>query len=43
MIVEIGIGQAESVREIFSDAGFERIQVLTDLAGIDRVVVGAKP
>jgi release factor glutamine methyltransferase len=43
MIVEIGIGQSESVREIFSDAGFDRIQVLTDLAGIDRVVVGTKP
>jgi len=42
MIVEIGIDQSESVREIFSDAGFDRIQVLTDLAGIDRVVVGTK-
>jgi len=39
--VEIGVGQAEEVAEIFS-GGLEDIRVLKDFSGIERVVTGKK-
>ncbi len=40
LAVEIGAGQADAVRELLAAAGFARIDVVPDLAGIERVVVG---
>jgi release factor glutamine methyltransferase len=40
LALEIGVGQAGSVSELMREAGFERIEVRQDLAGIERVVVG---
>jgi release factor glutamine methyltransferase len=40
--VEIGIGQALEVAELMRDAGFGEIEVRSDLAGVERVVVGAR-
>ena len=39
--VEVGEGQAEAVRGLMADAGFGAIEARRDLAGIERVVVGA--
>jgi release factor glutamine methyltransferase len=41
-VTEIGAGQSPAVREIMSMAGFTGIEVLNDLAGLDRVVAGRK-
>jgi release factor glutamine methyltransferase len=41
LAVEVGMGQAAVVGELMRDAGFEVIEVRRDLAGIERVVVGA--
>ena len=41
-MVEIGINQAENVRQLFTDAGFIDIQTRNDYAGIPRVVSGMK-
>ena len=38
--LEVGQGQARTVGELVRRAGFERIDVRRDLAGIDRVVLG---
>jgi release factor glutamine methyltransferase len=40
LAVEVGQGQAVSVARLFEAVGFERVTVLPDLAGIDRVVRG---
>jgi release factor glutamine methyltransferase len=40
--VEIGIGQAVEVAELLRDAGFAKVDVREDLAGIERVVVGER-
>ncbi len=40
--VEIGEGQALEVAELIRDAGFPTVEVRADLAGIERVVVGAR-
>jgi release factor glutamine methyltransferase len=40
--VEIGVGQALEVAELLRDAGFDEIEVRSDLAGVERVVVGAR-
>ncbi len=40
--VEVGMGQAEDVSRIALDAGYSRTEKLTDLAGIERVVVAWK-
>jgi release factor glutamine methyltransferase len=40
--VEIGSGQAAAVSELFTAEGFDRIQVVRDLADRDRVVTGVK-
>lgn len=38
--LEIGQGQGERVTELLQQAGYDRIEVRPDLAGIERVVVG---
>ncbi len=38
--VEVGVGQAAAVGELMRTAGYQRIEVRSDLAGIDRVVLG---
>lgn len=38
--LEVGIGQAQTVAELVRRAGYERVEVRPDLAGIERVVVG---
>lgn len=40
--LEVGAGQAEAVEALLADAGFSRIERRRDLAGIERVVWGAK-
>lgn len=40
---EIGFDQAEDVRKIFVDAGFEQVSVVQDLAGLDRVIYAKLP
>jgi release factor glutamine methyltransferase len=40
--VEIGDGQALEVAELVRDAGFPKVEVREDLAGIQRVVVGER-
>jgi release factor glutamine methyltransferase len=41
LALEVGEGQAPAVAELMREAGFGSIEVRTDLAGIERVVVGA--
>ena len=38
--LELGLDQAPTVAELVRRAGYERIEIRPDLAGIDRVVVG---
>jgi release factor glutamine methyltransferase len=40
--LEVGVGQAEVVSGLVSDAGFSSVQARRDLAGIDRVVLGRR-
>lgn len=40
LAVEIGANQADAVKEIFTNAGFENIGVKKDYAGIQRVIFG---
>lgn len=40
---EIGFDQAEDVRKIFVDAGFEQVMIKQDLAGLDRVIYAKLP
>ena len=40
LIFEIGYDQAEEVKGLFQKAGYEKIEVKKDLAGLDRVVYG---
>ncbi len=40
LIVEIGCDQGEEVRSMFLDYGYESVQVIKDLAGLDRIVSG---
>ncbi len=39
LIMEIGFGQAEAVRQIFSDSEFKRVEFIKDYQGIERVAV----
>lgn len=39
---ELGIGQAQDVADMVRDAGYERIEIIADLAGIERHVIGIK-
>ena len=38
--VEVGLGQSRKVEEIFRKSGLTGIEILNDLANIERVVVG---
>ena len=40
LALEVGEGQATIVRQLLRNAGFEQVEVVHDLAGIARVVVG---
>lgn len=40
LMYELGIGQAEDVKKIMEEAGFTKIEIQKDLAGIDRVICG---
>ncbi len=42
LALEVGEGQADMVKTLLSEAGFEEIEVRKDLAGIERVVVGRR-
>jgi release factor glutamine methyltransferase len=42
MALEIGFEQGEAVADLVSGAGFGSVEVLSDLAGLDRVVVGRR-
>ena len=42
LAVEVGIGQATTVAELFKDAGLKDITITTDTSGIDRVVAGIR-
>jgi release factor glutamine methyltransferase len=43
LVVELGYGQAEAVRQIVASAGLLVIRLLRDLRGIDRVLVARRP
>ena len=43
LCLEIGCDQAESVSELLRESGFEEIEIIRDLAGLDRVVRGMLP
>jgi release factor glutamine methyltransferase len=38
LMLEIGMGQSDPIREMAEDKGFDNIQILKDYAGIDRIV-----
>lgn len=40
LLFELGIGQSSDVKSIMEKSGFSNIEVIKDLAGIDRVIVG---
>ena len=40
LLFEIGAGQGAAVSELLKEAGFMSVQVIKDLAGLDRVVAG---
>ncbi len=42
LLVEIGYDQGGAVRSMFDDAGYESVQVVKDLGGMDRVVLGQR-
>ncbi|MDO5410664.1 MAG: peptide chain release factor N(5)-glutamine methyltransferase [Lachnospiraceae bacterium] len=42
LLLEIGYDQGNSVPEILKNFGYSRIQVIKDLAGLDRVVIARK-
>ena len=42
VVVEVGYGQADAVRELFADAGFADVETFADLAGIPRVIVAKR-
>ncbi len=44
LIIEIGYGQSERIKELFEQEGdFEQIEIIKDLAGIDRIAKGVYP
>ena len=43
LLYEIGCTQGAAVSEMMKTAGFEQVQVVKDLPGLDRVVMGHKP
>lgn len=42
LMFEIGFDQGADVSGLMKDAGFEKIEIIKDLAGLDRVVAGEK-
>lgn len=38
LLFELGIGQSQAVKNIMAQAGFKDIEIIKDLAGIDRVI-----
>lgn len=40
LIFELGIGQSKKVKEMMDSNGFKDIEIIKDLAGIDRVIYG---
>ena len=40
LLFELGIGQSNDVKSIMEKNGFQNIEIIQDLAGIDRVIVG---
>jgi methylase of polypeptide subunit release factors len=40
LAVEVGFTQAEAVKALFKEAGFEKVDTKKDLSGIERVVFG---
>lgn len=40
LIFELGIGQSNDVKSIMEKNGFQNVEIIKDLAGIDRVMVG---
>ncbi|MFR1671884.1 MAG: peptide chain release factor N(5)-glutamine methyltransferase [Candidatus Gastranaerophilaceae bacterium] len=40
LMFELGIGQSEDVKSIMENCGFSGIEIIKDLAGIDRVISG---
>ena len=42
LLFEIGYKQGNNVAEIMTSSGFKNVEVIKDLAGLDRVVVGQK-
>ena len=43
LLYEIGCTQGAAVSGMMKTAGFEQVQVIKDLPGLDRVVIGQKP
>ena len=43
LLFEIGYDQAAAVSGLMRQAGYQGIEVIKDLAGLDRVVAGALP
>ena len=43
LVLELGLGQAETVGPLLRDAGAERVEELRDLAGIERVIAAHFP
>jgi methylase of polypeptide subunit release factors len=42
-LFEIGHTQGKAVKDLLANAGFDMIQLVTDLAGNDRVVLAKNP
>lgn len=42
LVYETGMGQGQAVKEMLEQAGFSQCQIIPDLAGIDRVVIGQR-
>ncbi len=42
LAVEVGAGQADAVARLLGDAGFDTLEVVRDLARIERVVIGRR-
>lgn len=42
LLLEIGCSQAKKVKELLEQNGFENVQIIKDLAGLDRVVICKK-
>ena len=40
LLFELGIGESKNVSELMESEGFVQIEVIKDLAGIDRVIIG---